>query len=102
MIKSYVDVTTVTGEGYFNYMPKVVYVYSVDGVDYEGNKLFFLEDGRGSSWSYKKVEKYINKQTEILTNYKKRLDKYLEEKKSKKKIKKLLDEKKKLEDKIQD
>ena len=69
VIKSYVDVTTPSGEGYYNYMPKVVYVYSVDGVDYEGNRIFFLEDGRGSSWSYKKVEKYkIEQQIEVFYN----------------------------------
>jgi hypothetical protein len=69
VIKSYVRAAISTGSGHKNVMPEVVYVYSVDGVDYQGNKIFFLEDGRGQSWSQKKVDKYkVEQQIEVYYN----------------------------------
>ena len=69
VIKSYVRTVPSTGSAYKNVMPEVVYVYYVDGIKYEGNKIFFLEDGRGSSWSKKKVEKYkVEQQIEVFYN----------------------------------
>ncbi len=68
VIKSYV-IDSHSGSGHFNFFPKVFYVYSVDGVNYEGNRIFFLEDGRGSAWSNKKIEKYkIEQQIEVFYN----------------------------------
>lgn len=69
VIKSYVRIASSTRSAHNNVMPEVVYVYSVDGVNYEGNKIFFLEDGRGSAWSKKKVEKYkVEQQIEVFYN----------------------------------
>ena len=69
VIKSYVRVIQSTDAVFYNYMPEVVYVYSVDGVNYKGNRIFFLEDGRGSLWSEKKVDKYkIEQQIEVFYN----------------------------------
>lgn len=58
VIKSYVSRTVTNTSGYANFFPKVFYVYNVDGIDYKGNRIFFLEDGRGLSWSERKAEKY--------------------------------------------
>jgi hypothetical protein len=69
VIKSYIGGASPTGSAHENFMPKVVYVYSVDGVNYERNKIFFLEDGRGLSWSKKKVAKYkIDQQVLVFYN----------------------------------
>ena len=57
VVKSYVR--TVVSDGAFpNYWPEVHYVYSVDGIEYKGDRIFLLEDGRGHSWSKEKVQKY--------------------------------------------
>jgi hypothetical protein len=69
VIKSYVRRAVTTGGSNVNVMPEVVYIYSVDGVDYRGNRIFFLEDGTGSSWSQKKAEKYkVEQQIEVYYN----------------------------------
>ena len=69
VIKSYVRVAPPSGASTRNVMPEVAYVYSVDGVNYEGNKIFFLEDGRGSAWSEDKIAKYkIEQQIEVFYN----------------------------------
>ncbi len=59
VIKSYVRrVVSGSSGGYANSWPEVHYVYSVDGIEYKGDRIFFLEDGIGYSWSKKKIEKY--------------------------------------------
>ena len=45
VVKSYVR--TVVSDGAFpNYWPEVHYVYSVAGIEYKGDRIFRLEDGR--------------------------------------------------------